>query len=117
MGVGAIGRMHAKRCRRHEQVRLAAIATPPRPANVMATWLKPDSYFELAWRRQRGGGPDDHLGHSRGAMELGPGRRRQGSTGGRAQCHDANGPESGADAVSRVLNVLRETAQALRNLI
>jgi predicted dehydrogenase len=26
-------------------------------ATVMATWLKPDTYFELAWRRQRGGGP------------------------------------------------------------
>ncbi|MFD0666886.1 Gfo/Idh/MocA family protein [Ramlibacter sp. MAHUQ-53] len=26
-------------------------------ATAMATWLKPDSYFELAWRRQAGGGP------------------------------------------------------------
>lgn len=26
-------------------------------ATVMATWLKPDSYFEMAWRRQAGGGP------------------------------------------------------------
>ena len=26
-------------------------------ANVMATWLKPEGYFELAWRRKKGGGP------------------------------------------------------------
>ncbi len=26
-------------------------------ATAMATWLKPDAYFELAWRRQAGGGP------------------------------------------------------------
>jgi predicted dehydrogenase len=30
-----------------------------RPVSVtaMATWLKPDSYFEPAWRREKGGGP------------------------------------------------------------
>ena len=26
-------------------------------ATVMATWLKPDSYFDMAWRRRLGGGP------------------------------------------------------------
>ena len=26
-------------------------------ATVMATWLKPDDYFDMAWRRQLGGGP------------------------------------------------------------
>lgn len=26
-------------------------------ANAMATFLKPDNYFEAAWRRQKGGGP------------------------------------------------------------
>ncbi|MFT3719202.1 Gfo/Idh/MocA family protein [Pseudorhodoferax sp.] len=29
----------------------------PVSATVMATWLKPDSYFDMAWRRQAGGGP------------------------------------------------------------
>ena len=26
-------------------------------ANVMATFLKPDGYFDAAWRKQKGGGP------------------------------------------------------------
>jgi predicted dehydrogenase len=26
-------------------------------ATAMATWLKPDDYFQMAWRRQAGGGP------------------------------------------------------------
>jgi predicted dehydrogenase len=29
----------------------------PVAANVMATWLKPDDYFGMAWRREPGGGP------------------------------------------------------------
>jgi predicted dehydrogenase len=29
----------------------------PVAANVLATWLKPAPYFDLAWRRQSGGGP------------------------------------------------------------
>jgi predicted dehydrogenase len=29
----------------------------PVAASVMATWLKPDDYFGMAWRREPGGGP------------------------------------------------------------
>lgn len=29
----------------------------PVTATAMATWLKPDDYFDMAWRRQKGGGP------------------------------------------------------------
>lgn len=29
----------------------------PVTATAMATWLKPDSYFDIPWRRQAGGGP------------------------------------------------------------
>ncbi len=29
----------------------------PVTATAMATWLKPDDYFEMAWRRHQGGGP------------------------------------------------------------
>lgn len=29
----------------------------PVAATVQATWLKPDAYFQTAWRRERGGGP------------------------------------------------------------
>jgi predicted dehydrogenase len=29
----------------------------PRAAHAMATWLKPDDYFDVAWRREPGGGP------------------------------------------------------------
>jgi len=35
----------------------AGVLGRPVSATVMATWLKPDSYFEMQWRRQPGGGP------------------------------------------------------------
>lgn len=50
--------------RRHSPImrqarRLIADGVLGRPvaAQVLATWLKPDPYFETAWRRQAGGGP------------------------------------------------------------
>lgn len=42
--------------RARELVRAGALGRPV-SATVMATWLKPDSYFEMEWRRQPGGGP------------------------------------------------------------
>ena len=42
--------------RARELVQGGAIGRPV-SATVMANWLKPDSYFELAWRRSAGGGP------------------------------------------------------------
>jgi predicted dehydrogenase len=42
--------------RARELVRGGAIGRPV-TATVMATWLKPDAYFDLAWRRSAGGGP------------------------------------------------------------
>ncbi|VTU27309.1 Gfo/Idh/MocA family protein [Variovorax sp. RA8] len=43
---------------RHARKLLAdGIVGKPVSVTAMATWLKPDSYFELAWRRQAGGGP------------------------------------------------------------
>lgn len=50
--------------RRHNPIarearRIVASGAIGRPvaASAMATWLKPDAYFDAAWRRQRGGGP------------------------------------------------------------
>lgn len=42
--------------RARELIRDGAVGRPV-CANVMATWLKSDAYFELAWRRRQGGGP------------------------------------------------------------
>ena len=37
-------------------VRAGTLGTPV-SATVLCTWRKPDDYFDVAWRRQRGGGP------------------------------------------------------------
>lgn len=42
--------------RAHRLVQEGAIGRPV-AAQAMATWLKPDAYFQTAWRRQPGGGP------------------------------------------------------------
>ena len=42
--------------RAHEMIAQGALGRPV-CANAMATWLKPDAYFDLAWRREPGGGP------------------------------------------------------------
>ncbi len=50
--------------RRHNPIALAArklvadgVIGRPVIANVQATWFKPDSYFDTAWRRAKGAGP------------------------------------------------------------
>jgi len=42
--------------RARELVQQGALGKPV-TATAMATWLKPDTYFELDWRRRTGGGP------------------------------------------------------------
>ena len=50
-------RRHNPIIRRARQLVQDGALGRPVTANVMATWLKPDSYYELAWRREPGGGP------------------------------------------------------------
>lgn len=50
-------RRHNPIQRRARELVAAGALGRPVAVNGMATWLKPDSYFELAWRRQSGGGP------------------------------------------------------------
>lgn len=50
-------RRHNPLLRQARQLIDAGLLGRPVSATVMATWLKPDSYFEMAWRRQAGGGP------------------------------------------------------------
>lgn len=50
-------RRHNPIQRRARELVAGGLLGRPVAVNVMATWLKPDSYFELAWRRQPGGGP------------------------------------------------------------
>ena len=54
--VGHHRRHSAMLQRARELVQGGAIGRPV-CATVMATWLKPDAYFDVAWRRQAGGGP------------------------------------------------------------
>jgi len=50
-------RRHNPILRKARELIAGGLLGRPVTATVMATWLKPDSYFELAWRRQAGGGP------------------------------------------------------------
>lgn len=50
-------RRHNPILRRARELLQAGLLGTPVSAVVMATWLKPDEYFDMAWRRQIGGGP------------------------------------------------------------
>lgn len=50
-------RRHNPILRRAKQLIDGGLLGRPVSVTAMATWLKPEAYFELAWRRQRGGGP------------------------------------------------------------
>lgn len=50
-------RRHNPIVRRARELVEAGVLGRPVSATVMATWLKPDSYFEPAWRRAPGAGP------------------------------------------------------------
>jgi predicted dehydrogenase len=50
-------RRHNRVVRRAREIIAAGELGRPVCATVLATWLKPDAYFEAAWRREPGGGP------------------------------------------------------------
>lgn len=50
-------RRHNPIIRRAKELLAQGVIGRPVCATGLATWLKPDSYFEPAWRRQAGGGP------------------------------------------------------------
>jgi predicted dehydrogenase len=50
-------RRHNPIIRRAKALLAQGVIGRPVCATGLATWLKPDGYFELAWRRQPGGGP------------------------------------------------------------
>lgn len=50
-------RRHNPIVQRAKQLLDAGVLGRPVCATVLATWLKPDGYFEASWRRQRGAGP------------------------------------------------------------
>lgn len=50
-------RRHNPILRRARELLAQGLLGRPVSATAMSTWLKPDDYFSLAWRRQAGGGP------------------------------------------------------------
>jgi predicted dehydrogenase len=50
-------RRHNPLLRRAREMVQAGVLGRLVSATVMATWLKPDSYFDMEWRRKAGGGP------------------------------------------------------------
>ena len=50
-------RRHNPIMRKAKAIVAAGTLGRPVSATVMCTWLKPRDYFDVAWRRQRGGGP------------------------------------------------------------
>lgn len=50
-------RRHSPVMRQAKRLLTEGVLGRPVAANVLATWLKPDPYFDTAWRRQPGGGP------------------------------------------------------------
>jgi predicted dehydrogenase len=50
-------RRHSPILKRAKQLVDDGVLGRPVSVNAMATWLKPDDYFSLAWRREPGGGP------------------------------------------------------------
>jgi predicted dehydrogenase len=50
-------RRHNPLLRRAREMVRAGVLGRAVSATVMATWLKPDSYFDMEWRRKAGGGP------------------------------------------------------------
>jgi predicted dehydrogenase len=50
-------RRHGAIQRRARELVAGGLLGRPVVVNAMATWLKPDAYFDLPWHRQSGGGP------------------------------------------------------------
>ena len=50
-------RRHNPIAREARRLVQAGVLGRPVAANVLAAWLKPDPYFNAAWRREKGGGP------------------------------------------------------------
>ena len=50
-------RRHSAIVRRARALLQAGVLGRPVSATVMCVWLKPDAYYDMAWRREPGGGP------------------------------------------------------------